>query len=64
MYLLSNVEPGWSSIMIILLLTSGFQMCFLGILGEYVGKIFISEKNRPAYIVESSSIVKVINFGK
>lgn len=64
MYLLSNVEPGWSSIIIILLLTSGFQMCFLGILGEYVGKIFISEKNRPAYIVESSSIVKVINFGK
>lgn len=58
MYLFSDVEPGWSSIMLVLLVTSGFQMCFLGILGEYVGKIFMSDKKRPNYIIESSSINK------
>lgn len=56
MYALSDVEPGWSSMMIVLLLTSGFQMCFLGILGEYVGKVFMSGKNRPNYIVGLCSI--------
>lgn len=58
MYVVSDVEPGWSSMMIVLLLTSGFQMCFLGILGEYVGKIFMSDKKRPNYIVALSSIDK------
>lgn len=58
MYVVSDVEPGWSSMMIVLLLTSGFQMCFLGILGEYVGKIFMSDKKRPNYIVALSSIAR------
>lgn len=58
MYMSSDVVPGWSSMMIVLLLTSGFQMCFLGILGEYVGKIFMSDKKRPNYIVALSSIAR------
>lgn len=61
MYVVSDVEPGWSSMMIVLLLTSGFQMCFLGMLGEYVGKIFMSDKKRPQYIVELSSIDKDVH---
>lgn len=61
MFLFSDVVPGWSSTMLVLLLTSGFQMCFLGMLGEYVGKIFMAEKKRPSYIIQCSSIDKEKN---
>ena len=50
--LLGFVVPGWSSIVIPLYVFSGLQMCFLGIMGEYIGKIYKEVKNRPIYIVQ------------
>lgn len=43
--------PGYSSLMIVLLIIGGAQLIFLGILGEYVGKIFVETKDRPVYNV-------------
>lgn len=42
---------GWTSILISVLFLGGIQLIFLGILGEYLGKMFIEAKNRPTYII-------------
>ena len=49
----SDVTKGWASIVTILLFFSGFNLIFLGIMGEYISKIFISQQDRPDYIVDS-----------
>ncbi len=50
--------PGYASLLVFILLVGGVQMIILGILGEYIGRIFIEVKRRPLYIVE-----KKVNFG-
>jgi polyisoprenyl-phosphate glycosyltransferase len=50
-YLSSDVVHGWSSIMGAILLFGSVQMFFLGIIGEYLGRLYIQSKNRPLYVV-------------
>jgi len=45
------LAPGWSSLMIMLTMSSGISMILLGILGFYVGMIFQEVKRRPVYVV-------------
>ena len=45
--------PGWTSVIGSVLFLGGIQLICLGILGEYLGKIFLEVKRRPHYIVES-----------
>ena len=42
---------GWSSTLIVVALLGGIQLISLGVIGEYVGKIFLETKRRPRYIV-------------
>jgi glycosyltransferase involved in cell wall biosynthesis len=49
----SQTVPGWASIVIPLFLVSGVQLLSLGIIGEYVAKIFVETKRRPLYFIES-----------
>lgn len=44
--------PGWASIVIPLFLLSGVQLLSLGVIGEYLAKIFLETKRRPLYFVE------------
>jgi glycosyltransferase involved in cell wall biosynthesis len=50
--------PGYASLLVFILLLGGIQMIILGILGEYIGRIFIEVKNRPLYIVEKKVNIK------
>ena len=46
---------GWTSLVIVVLVFSGTQLLSLGILSEYVGRIYEEVKQRPRYIIESKS---------
>jgi polyisoprenyl-phosphate glycosyltransferase len=43
--------PGYASIIVLLLVSSALNMIGLGIIGEYVARIFVEVKNRPVYLV-------------
>lgn len=50
-----NDVSGYASIVSIMLFFGGLQLIFLGIIGEYIGRIFIEVKARPSYIVKEQS---------
>jgi len=45
-----GLVPGWASIMVVVLMLAGVQLLTLGIVGEYVGKIYDEVRRRPTYI--------------
>jgi glycosyltransferase involved in cell wall biosynthesis len=44
--------PGWTTIIVLISFLGGMQLFALGIVGEYIGRIFLETKNRPLYIIE------------
>ena len=51
-YFAGSARPGWSSTMISMWFIGGMIMISLGIVGEYVGKIYLETKERPRFIIE------------
>ena len=47
---------GWASLLISVLFLGGIQLISLGLIGEYIGKMFIETKERPAYIIKEKSL--------
>jgi glycosyltransferase involved in cell wall biosynthesis len=43
--------PGWTSLMVAFLLIGGVQTLLLGMIGEYLSRLYLQSKNRPLYIV-------------
>jgi hypothetical protein len=50
--------PGWTSIVFVASFLGGVQLIVLGVVGEYVGRIYVETKRRPLYIVNRSSGLK------
>jgi dolichol-phosphate mannosyltransferase len=44
--------PGWTSTMLVILFIGGFQLLSLGIIGEYIARIFSESKSRPIYFLK------------
>lgn len=54
-FMTNSFIPGWTSLLIMVSFLGGVHLIFLGILGEYIGKIFIESKHRPAYIIRETN---------
>lgn len=44
--------PGWTTLVILILFTSGLQMCMTGVLGEYLWRAYDEVRKRPVYLIE------------
>lgn len=53
--LLDRQTPGFATLVVAIMFFGGVQMMFLGIIGEYVGRIYTEVKGRPVYIVRRKS---------
>ncbi len=49
---LGNTSIGWTSLMISIWLLGAIQLISIGVIGEYIGKIFIEVKKRPPYAID------------
>jgi polyisoprenyl-phosphate glycosyltransferase len=46
--------PGWSTMMLVIFLLGGLQAFFLGVLGEYLAKVYVEVKQRPLWVVHET----------
>lgn len=51
-YIIGETVPGWSSLMLSIWFCSGCVLVALGVIGEYIGKIYIESKSRPRFNIE------------
>ncbi len=56
-YYFGHTISGWSSMIATIAFFGGLQLMILGIIGLYLGKLFVQSKQRPHYIVKESNIV-------
>lgn len=52
--IIPDISAGWSSIVSILLFIGGLLMLMLGMIGEYIGRIYISINNSPQYVIKET----------
>ncbi|PGM54137.1 glycosyltransferase family 2 protein [Bacillus sp. AFS053548] len=52
-HLLENTVSGWPSLMVSIWFVGGVQIMGIGMIGEYIGKIYHEVKNRPRYAIET-----------
>ena len=51
-----NTVSGWASLGVSIWALGGLQLLMIGVVGEYIGKIYLETKKRPKYIIESTII--------
>jgi len=51
-YVTGNVEPGWTSLILSIWFLGGLQLMAIGMVGLYIGKIYMEVKHRPRYNIE------------
>lgn len=52
MWLIGNTVSGWTSMTVSIWAIGGLQLLAIGVVGEYIGKIYMETKNRPRFIVD------------
>ncbi len=52
-YFCGHVQPGWTSLILSIWFLGGLQLVAIGLIGQYIGKIYIEVKHRPRYNVET-----------
>lgn len=55
-YFSGHVISGWTSIIVTIAFFGGLQLMILGILGMYLGKLFMQSKQRPHYIIRETNV--------
>ena len=53
-YIVGNVVAGWSTVVISIWAIGGLQLLSIGIIGEYIGKIYLETKARPKFTIETN----------
>lgn len=51
-WLVEDTVQGWTSLMAVVLILGSAQMLLIGVIGEYLGRLYMESKNRPLYIVK------------
>jgi dolichol-phosphate mannosyltransferase len=54
--LVGHTVPGWTSTVVIVAAMGAFQLLALGILGEYVGRMYAAQQARPTYFIAYDSL--------
>ena len=55
------VAPGFTTLVVLLLFSNGLIFLYLGVVGEYIGQIFLEVKGRPSYLVDRTFNLGVSN---
>lgn len=53
MFIIGHTNPGWTSLLITILIMGGVQLFSIGIIGEYIARIYYESKGRPHFFIES-----------
>ena len=51
-FFIGNTVPGWTSLMLSIWFLGGVQLVSIGVIGQYIGKIYMESKERPRYNIE------------
>ena len=54
LFIHTNIAEGYSSTMAVMLFIGGIIMMMLGMIGEYIGRIYISINNSPQYVIKET----------
>lgn len=57
-HFLGNTVTGWSSLLCAVCFMGGVQLICMGVLGEYIGKIYLETKARPRYIISERTFLR------
>ncbi len=55
-FLMGETVEGWATVVVSLFFLGGFQIFAIGIVGEYIGKIYLETKARPRFVVEEKQL--------
>ena len=55
---------GWASTICIIIFIGGIQMLCMGIMGQYISKIYMETKNRPHYIISETNVYETDSIRK
>jgi dolichol-phosphate mannosyltransferase len=59
--LLGDLVAGWASLIAVVLAMGGFQLLFIGLIGEYLARIYEESKHRPMYILKNAALPRCIS---